>query len=82
MDVSVFGVGIGIDTGQVFVQFLYGGLRCQHGEGFFNGVTVIFRNVGIVTQPLKGRFPVIHHALHVISEFIVIVEAIDVKDFH
>ena len=23
MDVSVFGVGIGIDTGQVFVQFLY-----------------------------------------------------------
>ena len=24
MDVSVFGVGIGIDTGQVFVQFLQG----------------------------------------------------------
>ena len=56
MDVSVFGVGIVVDTGQVFVQFLYGRFRCQHFQGFLNGFFVFFRNVGIVTQPLKGRF--------------------------
>ena len=42
VDVSVFGVGIGVDTGQVFVQFFYGGPRSQHFKCSFNGIFGLF----------------------------------------